>query len=516
MSDINKYDRKSLSSVSICEAINSASKEYETLNIDGNQVLHPTARAMMARNGYLSGSAIGSGSYSKVRIARDIGNDGKIVAVKIIDRANAPSDYLNGFLPRELKYWPEMDHPNIITLLEVYQTERRIYMVLEHAAGGDMLHYIQRYGYINEHNARYWFSQVCSALKYIHSKQIAHRDVKLENILLTSGTNPMVKIADFGFVCSYAQCRLSKTFCGSRSYAAPEILAGLPYDPSKVDVWAAGVVLYIFVTGRMPFNESLGVDVLLKEHQNLLLNFSSLGPSPTTLPCQNLIKRMFTYDFGKRPCISGIVDDPWFGIKSVTTPVCKSKSNPDNCQKIAQPQVLAVTHQVSVQHPQQYRIPQPYVYQQQINQQNQSIQHLRGNSTPMPDQQVITQLLNSQQQQLQQQQQQRQLQQQQQQQLQLQQQQQQQQQQQLSHQSPQQQQLSHQSPQKQQQQQQQQQQLLQQQLQQQHQQQQEKQQHHDQQQKQLFVQQQKQIGYIYFKYNNEIIYLSVYEITVYE
>ena len=312
MTESSKRVRHTFASIPQCHAIQAASKEHEVIVVQGRRVFHPTSRAMMARNGYLSGSSIGSGSYSKVKIARDVGNSDELVAVKIIDRALAPADYQQRFLPRELRYWPDLKHPNIVGLLEVFQTKRRVYMVLEYASGGDMLHYVQRFGYVDESRSRLWFGQVCSALRYVHSRGLAHRDVKLENVLLTGGVRASVKIADFGFVCRSERNRLSATYCGSRSYAAPEILAGLPYDPKKADVWAAGVVLYIFVTGRMPFNETRGVPSLLREQRVLELNFEGASPIPVSAVCRNLVRRAFHYEYASRTGISGVLADSWF------------------------------------------------------------------------------------------------------------------------------------------------------------------------------------------------------------
>ena len=107
-------------------------------------------------------------------------------------------------------------------MLVVVQDRQRVYMVLEYADGGDALKHIQSTGAISEDRARLWTSQIASAVRYMHDLDIAHRDLKLENLLIDSGDN--IKLCDFGFVREATPGDLSQTYCGSKSYAAPEIL----------------------------------------------------------------------------------------------------------------------------------------------------------------------------------------------------------------------------------------------------------------------------------------------------
>ena len=152
------------------------------------------------------------------------------------------------------------------------------------------------------------------AVCYLHRLGIAHRDLKLENLLIDDQFN--VKICDFGF--AKLDSNPSSTFCGSKAYAAPEILAGQEYSPTKADVWAIGVILYIFVTGTMPFNEEYKNRVILQAQQDLKFpwkNFSGISQD-----CKNLILSMFTYDFVERPEIMSIVRAPWFETEKAVRP----------------------------------------------------------------------------------------------------------------------------------------------------------------------------------------------------
>lgn len=244
------------------EVRKSSSTKIETVTY------RPTYRAVLAKKGLLVKQTLGSGSYSKVKFAFCLENyDYQKAAVKIVDRNKAPRDFQTRFLPRELAIWPRMIHPNIARMHEMFEDNYRVYMILEYAENGDVLRFIQRSGAIKEHMARIWIRQVGDAVRYLHDQDITHRDLKLENLLLDNYFN--IKICDFGFVKSHSMKELSKTYCGSKSYASPEILRGEPYDPKKADIWAMGVILYIFITGKMPYDESKGNHGVLEEQKKL-------------------------------------------------------------------------------------------------------------------------------------------------------------------------------------------------------------------------------------------------------
>ncbi len=286
---------------------------------------HPTYQAVLARHGYIVRSTIGSGSYSKVKMAVNVKGKGEEnVAVKIIDRTKAPKDFQCKFLPRELKYWPELSHPHLLRLHDVFTDYRRVFMITEFASNGDVLRYIQDKGAINEQLARKWMRQVAEAVRYLHNRDISHRDLKLENLLLDSDRN--VKICDFGFIKPHTSKDLSRTFCGSKSYAAPEILQGRSYDPKKSDIWAMGVILYIFITGKMPFDESKGTQSVLEEQRLVTLRWPT-NKQPISEDCRNLIMRMLSWHFCKRPGIIEILNDTWFHPKSSAFP-CLSRALP--------------------------------------------------------------------------------------------------------------------------------------------------------------------------------------------
>ncbi|KAL8568268.1 hypothetical protein ACOMHN_040841 [Nucella lapillus] len=273
----------------------------------GTVTYRPTYRAILAKHNYLVRKTLGNGSYSKVKLAISLGRNKEAVAVKIVDRNRAPSDFQTKFLPRELDVWPRLRHPNIVRVLDTFDDGRRVYMVLDYQENGDVLRYIQKVGALNDPLAQSWTWQVCDAARYLHDQNITHRDLKLENLLLDR--NFHIKICDFGFVKGDCLVDLSRTYCGSKSYAAPEILKGEPYDPKKADTWAIGVILYIFITGKMPFDESRGNAGVLDEQKRL--EFPWRKYKKVTPEERELVMRLFTFEFRLRPDIHAVLVTPW-------------------------------------------------------------------------------------------------------------------------------------------------------------------------------------------------------------
>lgn len=118
-----------------------------------------------------------------------------------------------------------LDHPNIVKLFQVIETEKTLYLVMEYASGGEVFDYLVLHGRMKEKEARAKFRQIVSAVQYCHQKKIIHRDLKAENLLLDSEMN--IKIADFGFSNEFTPGNKLDTFCGSPPYAAPELFQGM-------------------------------------------------------------------------------------------------------------------------------------------------------------------------------------------------------------------------------------------------------------------------------------------------
>lgn len=215
--------------------------------------------AVLQEKGFILEKVIGEGSYAKVYKATHMVDETRhsIMACKVIDTAKAPRDYLTKFLPRELDVLIRINHPHIVHVSNIFQRRAKYFIFLRFAENGDLLDFLTQNGAIPENQSRLWMRQIISGLQYIHTMNIAHRDLKCENVLVTANYN--VKITDFGFARNVRQRDrdvLSETYCGSLSYAAPEVLKGVPYMPKLADMWSIGVILYTMLNKALPFNET--------------------------------------------------------------------------------------------------------------------------------------------------------------------------------------------------------------------------------------------------------------------
>ncbi|KHN76274.1 Testis-specific serine/threonine-protein kinase 1, partial [Toxocara canis] len=179
-------------------------------------------------------------------------------------------------------------------------------MVQEYAGNGDLLQKIKKYGFIQEDDSRFYFRQLIEALVYLKSLEVVHRDLKCENVFLDSCDN--VKLGDFGFSRYMHAGDESRTFCGSRAYTAPEVLRSRPYSGFAVDIWSAGVVLYVMVTGLMPYDDRYPRKMLAKQLQHRI-TFPSRRPLSEEV--KRLIFEMLHPVPTKRKQYPQIIKSPW-------------------------------------------------------------------------------------------------------------------------------------------------------------------------------------------------------------
>ncbi|KAH6649721.1 kinase-like domain-containing protein [Chaetomium tenue] len=246
---------------------------------------------------------LGEGSFGKVKLAVHRGT-GQQVALKIISRKNLISRDMQGRVEREIEYLQLLRHPHIIKLFTVIKTPTEIIMVLEYA-GGELFDYIVAHGKMQEDEARRFFQQMLCAVEYCHRHKIVHRDLKPENLLLDDNLN--VKIADFGLSNIMTDGNFLKTSCGSPNYAAPEVIGGKLYAGPEVDVWSCGVILYVLLVGRLPF-----------DHEHIPTLFAKIARGSYMVPtwmspgAASLIKKMLVVNPVQRATIEDIRQDPWF------------------------------------------------------------------------------------------------------------------------------------------------------------------------------------------------------------
>uniref|UniRef100_A0A8C6GYI4 Serine/threonine-protein kinase SIK3 n=1 Tax=Mus spicilegus TaxID=10103 RepID=A0A8C6GYI4_MUSSI len=267
----------------------------------------PTAPAsrgsMAARIGYYEiDRTIGKGNFAVVKRATHLVTKAK-VAIKIIDKSQLDEENLKKIF-REVQIMKMLCHPHIIRLYQVMETERMIYLVTEYASGGEIFDHLVAHGRMAEKEARRKFKQIVTAVYFCHCRNIVHRDLKAENLLLDANLN--IKIADFGFSNLFTPGQLLKTWCGSPPYAAPELFEGKEYDGPKVDIWSLGVVLYVLVCGALPFDGST-----LQNLRARVLSGKFRIPFFMSTECEHLIRHMLVLDPNKRLSMEQICRHKW-------------------------------------------------------------------------------------------------------------------------------------------------------------------------------------------------------------
>ncbi|CAF3503654.1 unnamed protein product [Adineta steineri] len=258
----------------------------------------------LARYGLRVGSTLGTGTYAKVKSAYSEQLSHK-VAIKIINRRKAPADFQRHFLPRELSILQQINHLHIVQVYDIFSYGSKLCIVME-LAKTDLLDYIKLIGKLNEDKARKMFTQLISAVDYLHQLNIVHRDLKCENVLLDKNFD--VKLSDFGFARIIQINELSHTYCGSAAYASCEILQGIPYYAIPADIWSCGVILYIMVYGSMPFDDS-NIRKLVRYQLEKKIHFSRY--KPLSYECKQLILSLLEPDIKLRASIIQIKNHDW-------------------------------------------------------------------------------------------------------------------------------------------------------------------------------------------------------------
>eukprot|EP00826_Nyctotherus_ovalis_P016655 TRINITY_DN14831_c0_g4_i1.p1 TRINITY_DN14831_c0_g4~~TRINITY_DN14831_c0_g4_i1.p1 ORF type:complete len:529 (-),score=148.59 TRINITY_DN14831_c0_g4_i1:111-1697(-) len=197
--------------------------------------------------------SIGKGAFGSVTLGLHK-LTGRYVAIKAIEKENLKDEFSKRKVLREIYILKKMRHTNIIRLLEVFESAKQVQIVMEYAGGGDLLHYVKRKRHLSEEEARPIFRQIVFGLAHINSRNVLHRDIKLDNILLDS--DGCVKICDFGVSKIIDKNKLINDQCGTPAYIAPEIISNLGYKGFYADLWSLGVLLYAMLCGTVPFKAS--------------------------------------------------------------------------------------------------------------------------------------------------------------------------------------------------------------------------------------------------------------------
>ena len=248
---------------------------------------------------------LGKGSYAKVKLVINKNNKNKF-AMKIYSKKSLLDPQKNSTVKNEINILKQLDNINIMKLHDVIETTKYLYLIMEFIDGISLLDTIKKEEnhYFEEQRAIKIFTQIIKANIYCQSKNICHRDLKLENILIIK--NDIIKLIDFGFAVKTDKETLQNLFCGSPSYMAPEIVNKEKYIAQYSDIWSLGVLFYSMLYGRFPF---------LAKNQNEL--FKKINEAQVEFPdeievnekIKILLKKIFVIIPAQRPSLQEILND---------------------------------------------------------------------------------------------------------------------------------------------------------------------------------------------------------------
>ncbi|XP_067671889.1 testis-specific serine/threonine-protein kinase 2-like [Haliotis asinina] len=246
--------------------------------------------------GYQVKSLLGEGSFGIVLRCEHMVNLSE-VAIKVTDK-------VRNCVCNETFALKTVKHPNIVDVYAVFETDKYTLTVMELVEGGSLLDLLAQESNLSEQRVKLIFSQLVEAVNACHQVGIAHRDLKLENVLLDLDGN--IKLSDFGLCICQDQRVSNNVFCGTVAYSSPEVLTGRGYDAFKLDIWSLGVILYSLVCGSFPFNDfSINQMIQLQNHH--ILPF----PESINSECRDLILQMCQPDVTGRLTLRQVLNSSW-------------------------------------------------------------------------------------------------------------------------------------------------------------------------------------------------------------
>ncbi|OWF35249.1 serine/threonine-protein kinase ULK3-like [Mizuhopecten yessoensis] len=258
-------------------------------------------------DGYVFTEKLGSGSYATVYKAYKKHGTREVVAVKCVLRSSLNKASSENLL-REIELLKKLKHDNIVELKDFRWDDKCIYLIMEYYSGGDLSHFIRSKRALPEYIVKRFLQQIVKAMRYLREHNVAHMDLKPQNILMSSPANPYLRIADFGFAKHMFHGDELHAMRGSPLYMAPEIICKGIYD-ARVDIWSIGVILYECLFGRAPFASKN-----LKELQEKIWDSKPVElPYGVTVsdPCRDLLLRMLKRDPEKRISFDEFFNHPF-------------------------------------------------------------------------------------------------------------------------------------------------------------------------------------------------------------
>nr|XP_002716285.2 serine/threonine-protein kinase DCLK3 [Oryctolagus cuniculus] len=274
---------------------------------------------------YEAGRVVGDGNFAVVKECRH--RESRLAyAMKIIDKSRLQGK--EDMVDSEIAIMQSLCHPNIVRLHEVYETETEMFLIMEYVRGGDLFDAIVESVKFPEPDAALLILDLCKALVHMHDKNVVHRDLKPENLLVqrNEDKSTTLKLADFGLAKHVV--RPLFTVCGTPTYVAPEILSEQGYG-LEVDMWAAGVILYILLCGFPPFRSP-------ERDQDELFNIIQLGHFEFLAPywdsisdaAKDLVSRLLVVDPKKRYTAHQVLQHPWIETAGKATANLQKEASP--------------------------------------------------------------------------------------------------------------------------------------------------------------------------------------------
>jgi len=273
-------------------------------------------------------TVLGSGGFSDVRLGIRL-DSGSRRAVKVIDKAKfvafrrTRESHLT--LRSEADMLTGLEHPGVVRFYEWFETDSRLYLVMELLEGGDLLDFILEHGCIAENSARRLFGELCEAVGYLHGQGVVHRDLKPENVMLTSRTEDAhAKVVDFGLARKNVKSRDCRTFCGTPQYFAPEVIStfkdraedGSAGYGTQVDSWSLGVILYVMLSGSPPFDDEDG-----RLYRRILegkFEFDVPQWQTVSSEAKDLVRGLLSVNPKERLTVQQTLEHPW--LRSAVSP----------------------------------------------------------------------------------------------------------------------------------------------------------------------------------------------------
>ncbi|XP_052815927.1 aurora kinase-like isoform X2 [Mya arenaria] len=247
------------------------------------------------------GKPLGKGKFGNVYLAREKTSK-FIVALKVLFKSQLQNSGVEHQLRREIEIQSHLQHENILRMYQWFHDKKRIFLVLEFAAKGELYKILQREKRFDEKTTAKYVYQLANALKYCHSKKVIHRDIKPENLLISLIGD--LKIADFGWSVHAPSSRRT-TLCGTLDYLPPEMIEGSFHD-ENVDLWSLGVLCYELLVGNPPFETESN-----SETYRRITRVDIRYPSYVTSGARDLIGSLLRHDPRKRISPDAVMTHHW-------------------------------------------------------------------------------------------------------------------------------------------------------------------------------------------------------------